>query len=382
MAEVSLATLLLKQTKTQIYEYALGIAAALGLAVSSWQPGDPTRSLYHVESELLATLEEIVSGYVTSGFLDYAEGDWLKVLAKQVYNVDVPGATYATTDVVLTNAGGGVYTVDPGDITVKSSLTGKTYRSTTGGYLPALGSITISVEAEEPGSDSTAGAGEIDEMVTIFLGVTCSNPLAAVGVDEQDAATTRKQCRDKLGSLSSNGPSDVYSFVALNSTLTGTTAVNRVKVFPDSETGQVSVAVAGPSGAVSAPIVGLVQSAIVKWATPLCVTPVVASAVNSPINVIATIWIKQSVNLTSTQIQAGVQSAMVDLFDSHPIGGDILLPGSPVGVLAQETVESKVRSAYPSHIVKVDVAIPSSDVSVSATTVLVLGTVTTTVNFV
>ncbi len=64
----SLASLLVQQTKTQIYEYALSIATDLGLPVTSWQAGDPTRSLYHLESELLATLETVVVGFISSGF--------------------------------------------------------------------------------------------------------------------------------------------------------------------------------------------------------------------------------------------------------------------------------------------------------------------------
>jgi hypothetical protein len=114
---VSLATLLIQETKDRILSTMLTIATDLGLPVTSWQPGDPTRSLFIIESEFLETLESVVVGFIQSGFLDYATGDWLKVLAKQVYNVDVPGATYATTTVTLTNNGGGVYDFLPGDIT-------------------------------------------------------------------------------------------------------------------------------------------------------------------------------------------------------------------------------------------------------------------------
>ena len=105
MAPPSLATLLVSHTKAEIYSFALKVATAVGLPVSSWQPGDPTRSLYHVESEFIAdALEPTVANYIASGFLDYAHGIWLKILAKQVFNVDVPDATYATADVVLGQA--------------------------------------------------------------------------------------------------------------------------------------------------------------------------------------------------------------------------------------------------------------------------------------
>jgi hypothetical protein len=84
VATPSLASLIIQETKAQIYQTAIDVATALGLPVTSWQPGDPTRSFYHLESEVLAKLEEIVVNFIKAGFRDYAEGEWLKVLAKQV----------------------------------------------------------------------------------------------------------------------------------------------------------------------------------------------------------------------------------------------------------------------------------------------------------
>lgn len=378
---VSLASLLVKETKAAIYTTALSIAVAIGLPVSSWQPGDPTRSLYYIEAETLSTLEEVVAGFIASGFLDYARGPWLKILAKQVFNVDVPEATFASTDVVLTNAGGGVYTIDPGDLTFKSSLTGKTYRNTTGGtLLGAGGTLVVTVAADEAGSDSSAGAGEIDTLITTLLGVTCSNPVAAIGLDEQDEATTRQQCRDKLGSLSPNGPRDAYSYVARNSTLTGTFAVNRVRVFGDSDIGEVTVYVAGPSGAIGAPDLALVEAAIVKWATPLCVTPTVLSASNVVIPITYTLWIYKSCNKTSAEVQADVQSALATMFASRPIGGDIIPPAT-TGAIYKSMIESTIRSTF-SQAFRVIVSLPLGDTALTNAQVPVLGAVTGTVNLV
>jgi hypothetical protein len=141
---ISLASLILTETRAAIYNYALGIATGIGLPVTSWQVGDPTRSLYHVLSAKLEAFESNISGYIKSGFLDHATGVWLKVLAEQVYGVAVPPATYAETTVVLTNASTNLYIIDAGDLTFASAITGKTYRNTTGGTL-ALGPATTPV---------------------------------------------------------------------------------------------------------------------------------------------------------------------------------------------------------------------------------------------
>src|SRR5687768_15687841 len=93
---LTLASLLIQETKTAIYETALKVAENIGLAVSSWQAGDPTRSLYHLEAEVLSVLEKLASGFISSAYPEYAEDEnWLVIGAKQGFNVDVPEATFA-----------------------------------------------------------------------------------------------------------------------------------------------------------------------------------------------------------------------------------------------------------------------------------------------
>jgi len=380
---VSLASLLIQQTKEQIYEYALGIATAVGLPVTTWQAGDPTRSLFNVESEILATLEATVVGYIQSGFLDYATGVWLDILADQVYSVTVPPATAATTAVTLTNNGGGLYAdIEAGDLTLKSTVNGKTYRNTTGGTLasgPAT-TLTLTFVADEAGSASSAGAGDINQMVTQLTGVTVSNALAATGTDKQSEATTRTQCRAALGVLSPNGPLQAYTYVALTPTLAGTGGVTRARAFGNSTNGQVTVFLAGPSGAISAADLALVTTAILKNATPLCITPIVASAVNVTVPVTYTIWVYTREGKTSAQIQAAVTAAIGQMFAARPIGGDII-PPALTGKLYSTLVETTIKSAVPEAF-RVDVVAPVADVDLTNGQVAALGAVTATVNIV
>jgi phage-related baseplate assembly protein len=384
MAVPSLASLLVQQTQAAIYAAALSIATTLGLPVTSWQPGDPTRSLFFIESTFLQTLENIVVGYIQSGFLDYASGQWLQILAWEVYGVEVPQATYAETQIVLTNSGGGVYEIAPGDLVVSSSASGATYTNTTGGTITGVGTagatLTLTVVADQAGSASTASATAINTMVTTYGGVTCSNPAAAIGTDAQDDATTRQQCRNKLGSLSPNGPAAAYAYVALNQTLTGIQTVTRARVYPDSETGDVQVYVAGPSGAVASGDVTAVQNAINTWATPLCITPTVTSANPVTVAVTYTLWIYQSVNQTTSQIEAAVQTVLENLFASRPIGGDIIPPAT-TGSLDASLIESTILAVFPQGF-KLTLSLPSADVALGNGDVAELGTVTPTINIV
>ena len=390
MPTPSLASLLVQQTKAAIYAAGLAVAQSIGLPVTSWQAGDPTRSLYFVEAEILETLETVVVGYIQSAYLDYASipnadgtpNPWLAIVAKQTFNVDIPDATFAETTVTLTNSFGGVYGIEPGDLTFKNSTTGATYHNTTGGtLLGSGGTLGLTVVADLAGSGGSASVAEIDTLVTPLSGVTCSNATAAVGIDQQDPSVTVQQCRNKLGSLSPNGPASAYSFVALNSALTGIQTITRARPYPDSDTGDVLLYVAGPSGAVGSPDVAAVQTAIQTYAAPLCITPTVASASNVTVAVTYTLWLYKSVNQTSAQIQAAVATSLANLFAARPIGGDIIPPAT-TGALYVSLIESTIRGVFPTQTFRVSVSLPSGDTALTNGQVPVLGTVTPTINIV
>ncbi len=384
MTTLSLASLIVEETKEAIYTRALSIANAIGLPVTSWLEGDPTRSTIHVEAEELSALESLVAGFIRSGFLDFAKGMWLKILAKQVFNVDVPEATFATCDVLMTNNGGGLYPdIAAGDLTFKNTTTGKTYHNTTGGTLasgPAT-TLTVTVVADEAGSDSSAGAGEIDNMVTQLLGVTCANALAGVGIDEQDESTTIAQCRDKLGALSPNGPREAYSFVARSPELSGTNAVTRVRVYSDSSTGDVTVYLAGPGGGVAEADRVLVETAIARYATPLCITATTLAASDVAVPVTYELWVYKRCNKTAAEVEADVEDALEQMFATRAIGGDIIAPAT-TGKLYQSMIESTIRSVFATDAFRVSVSLPATDTTLTNGQVATLGTVTATINLV
>lgn len=378
---ISLASLLLSETRAAIYNYALGIATGIGLPVTSWQVGDPTRSLYHVLAAKLEAFESNVSGYIKSGFLDHATGVWLKVLAEQVYGVDVPPATYAETTVVLTNSSTtNEYIIDAGDLTFASSVTGKTYRNTTGGTL-ALGpatTLSVTVVADEAGSASSAGAAEITRLVTSLDGVTCTNATAAVGIDEQDESVTKQQCRDMQDATSPDGARGAYAYFARNPDYGGTSAITRVRTYGDSTTGIVTIYLAGPSGGSSAADVALAQLAIVTWCLPLCITLVAAAATNVTIAVTYELWLYKSCNKTVAEVRTAVSTALGVLFSARPIGGDVVAPAT-TGKIYQSDILATIVKAIPEGF-RASVTVPSGDTALTNGQVAVLGTVTGTIH--
>lgn len=379
MSLVSLASLLVQETKAKIYARGIAIAQSLGVDTTSWVTGDPTRSLYHFLSEVLETLEVNVAGFVASGFLDYATGDWLTLLAKQVFNYDRGAATYASCTVELTNGGGGLYVIAAGDVTVRSATNGKTYRNSTGGTLAsgAGQKLSLTFVADEAGAASSATVGTITTMVTNYIGVTCSNTTAAIGTDQEKDASVRDQCRAKLGMLSPNGPRDAYNFVVRSSALTGVTDITRARTVGDSTTGNVTTYVAGSNGAVAGASVTAALAAVTKWAAPLTITPAVNNAGEVVVNIVYELWLYSTVGVTNAVIESKIVTDLTAMFAARPIGGDIIAPASS-GSLYHSLIESTIKAAYPDHIFRVALTTPAGDTALSIGAVAKLGTVTAT----
>lgn len=362
---IDIDTLLTRSTAASIWKYGLELAQALGLVPTSWRVGDPTRATFKFVADILGTYDAMVSEFIYAGWLSKARGDWLTVLAEELYGVTREAATYATPTVTLTNTGGGYYPLEVGDVTVKSTLSGQTYHSTQGGTLAAGTSLTLTFEADAVGSAGAVGVDEIDELVTTLLGVTIAGNTTAIGVDEQGDDDLKEACRNTLGALSPNGPPDAYAYVAKNSALTGVTEVTRARAVEDSTTGIVTVYLAGASGSVTAGAVTAVQSAIDIWARPLTIR---ATAVNS-----TEVVIPLTVTLGGTGIPVGIASDVSIAYAALLSGVDI------GGLVARSAIVAALHSLLVAKGVTsptVTLTLPAADVQLATGQIGIAGTVT------
>ncbi len=374
---INVGSLFSVQTVAVIFDRGISVARALGLPVTTWETGDPTRSLYMYLAEALNALEGSVAEYIKAGFLSSASGDWLKVLAWEVFGVEALEATYGTPTVTITNTKAGSYGIGPGDLTVSCSLTGKTYHSTSGPLDPTTmapiagnitGGMTVVFElvADEPGSDSNASANQIDTFVTTFLGLQIVSSTASIGQDEQSEDSIKTQCASTLGALSPNGPADAYEYVCRNPDLTGTLEITRARSVDDSDTGDVTVFLASASGPVSSDGVTAAQNACEQWATPLCITPTAQSSSTLVVNVAAVM-----LGDLPSNFAALATAAMQTLFPSLDIGdadGYLLDP---------TTITTAIRNAVPACTGFASYS-PNSPVSIPPGFVPTLGTVSIT----
>lgn len=333
----TIADLIVAKTKAVLYTGWLATATALGVPVTSWEVGDPTDSLAQWVTEEIAALELVFVDFCKSAFLDYAAADstlyeWLVIVADQQFGYTARTATYASCTYRLSNTTGAIYSFDPGDITVKNTLTGATYHNTQAGTLlggtpSATAILDLAIEADLPGSGSSAIIGEIVDLLTPFGDVTGVNTTAAIGQDAEPAASIVLACRNKLARMTNGGPRDAYVSVALDSTLTGTTVPTRARATSDSLTGVVSVYLASDSGAVPAPDLAKVQTALTEWAAPLCITPIAVSATACAVAFEYDVVLNSEWGTTDVEAHAEIYLAIQKWVASVPIGGYPGLPG-------------------------------------------------------
>ncbi len=310
--------------KAQIYS----ILDSSGVATTAWQPLSPLRTIIDVVSRLIATLQNLVVTAIRGSFLDTSDGAWLKTTSQQMYGVTAIEAEFAfsAAGLVLDNLGGGTYSFDPGEFVVKNTITGKTYFNPSVINIPALTTgILIDIQATEIGTASNAAPGQITELVTQALGVTCTNPAAVVGADAETDDELKERDRDSLGALSPNGAPGAYVYVAKTPSLNGGVVINRAVVLPPFGDGTLTLVVASSEGTVSGGDVALLQTAIDELCTPESVTATVVSATAA--NQLYTtgagraVTVYTSSGLTSSEVRDLVKAAMVAYVKALPIGG-------------------------------------------------------------
>lgn len=377
MVDFSLATLVVKVKKSAFFARFLQIAEALELPVTTWQTGDPARSLGLLAAEWFEAADVIVANFIAGGFLDLADENWVELLAEQVFGVARVQATYVTTTLVLTNTQGGEYTLDPGEVVAKCSATGKTYTSTSGGYLASGPGTTLTIDlvADEAGADSSVGVGDIDELVTNYEGVTVTNPFAAFATNKEAKATLILRCRAKLAALSPNGPADAHVYVALTPELSGAANVTKARVLAPPGDGTLTLVIASDSGPVTEDDRLAVEAAILELACPDVETPIVVSASAYSASVVYQLFLYSTVNLTEAEIVEQADAALDAAIVATPIGGD-------EGSLRVSKLVAALLGAFPGHAYRAIVTSPPADALLSTVQVAVAAAHTATITVV
>ncbi len=296
----------------------------LDVPADKWRKGGVASSILTVASIILSMFSFIIATVIQGFFLPTSSGVGLKALAFYVYGVDVPEATFATGNVTLTNAGGGVYSQAVGTYSVSNPTTGAVYTNAEAFVLSATSTATVLFRASDIGSAGNSVPGAVTNQVTGLIGVTVSNPTAFVGTDSPNDAAIRLLCTNKLASLSVRGVRTVYAYAiqtATNPTTLGAVNINRWSITESSHLGTVALVVASASGVVAADDLTGIRTRIEEVARPSGVGVTVTAAVDEIYAPTITIWVSAPAGSSSVAIKAIIDTAISDFISVYPIGG-------------------------------------------------------------
>ncbi len=321
---LTLEQLTTPQTADNIRSQMVTSLVSLGIPANLWRAGGVASTILTVVSLMLASTSLFVADVIKGFFLPLATGDGLILLAKYMYGVDAPAATFASGYVTLTNAGGAVYSgKQPGTLIFSDGTTN--YVNTSVVNIPALSTVVIPVEATITGTVGNAAPGAVTTMVTTLLGVTVSNPTAIIGSDAIGDAALRQLCLDSFGANSPYGPRSAYAYAiktAINSVTSTPVNVNRWSISPASSTGIVTIVVASPAGPVSADDLAAVSANIELLARPDTVTVNLSSATALAYTRTVIVYCIAPSGVLSANVSTACSASLVTMFENYPIGGE------------------------------------------------------------
>ena len=322
----------------------LGALEDLGFPVTSWEADGVAYQIVSVFAEQLAMVSLVQKGIASGGFLDLAAAlrnedgtdstPWLDLLSTYLYAVPRIEAAFASGDYEISNANAFAVVLAPGDIRAVNA-DGYTYTSATGGSVPAGGTLTLTLTADQPGVTGTASTGTI----TIQdgpTGLSGTNLSALVGLGQESNVALAARCRAKLASLSPNGAAAAYAYFAPLATTSGGVSLGVTRTgllaghydygttptppYPG-EVYLYAATASGPLGGSASPpaAVGACYELwryLMQWCVPDAVRLRVLPATVSLIPVTATVYVR-----TADIVVADVYEAIASYFATIPIGG-------------------------------------------------------------
>lgn len=321
-----------------------------GLPSDTWLTGGPMRVALKVIAYAFAASWAVVVAAISGGFLETATGRWLTLLAFYVYGVTRTPATFASGNVVFTNAGGGMYgPFDPGAFQVYNPDTKALYTNTASfTILPSATTAPIPFQALVAGSVGTSPVGTITSLQTPQPSVTCSNPADVVGLDAQSDDDLKTLCSNKLGALSMLGPRDAYRYAMRTALVSGQPVnINRSSLSRSSSTGRVTMIIASPSGAPTAADLTAVGANIEAIARPDTATVSLAGATVATSAQALTVYAVLTAGLDVVSLTTLIEDALTALGSSYDIGG-LTKPPSTQGWLYASDIVGAVKGAHAS----------------------------------
>lgn len=401
---VQLSDLIAEETTESVEIRIYTLCDDLGLPTTSWPDDGAIAILIRAIATIYAIVyNTLIIVAIRGGFLDYATGGWLTLLARNCFQTERNPATFATGLVTFTNTALGNYVINAGDtITVRNPSTGATYKADGPFTIPGVGSLAnVPIRADVAGTGSNSAATTISVLVDALPGVTCSNPAAVLGQDEELDEPLRERARLSAAATSPAGAPDAYRYVATSKVFRvdgSRVDVTKVSVVEDETGGTVTVYYGSPTGPTAD--LARVNTVITLGSTDVdhpvgAVVPAGVdyqgfSAVAKVIDITYDAFARASAGFTSQAIEDAIQADIEAFFPgiSNAIGGFIFDPPNP-GVLARDELIAIISQVAPGGgnvrpVLKVDLTtfLPATDTDLDPNELPTLGTITGTVTLI
>ena len=385
---ISLADLVAISTPEQNLAVELAYAYQLGLATTSWEPLDPTRTILQTNAYLASDYSAVVNLIAQGGYASYAAAmvdanglpitTWMDLLTPNLYNTVRFLATFATGQVPVSNSSATNYPYSPNNPLHFQYPTsgGATYTSVGTGVISAStsGQVLVIADAAYPGSLGNAAAGTILQLTTPLAGVTIQALLVPfIGTPQETNQALLLRSTNKLGTLSvtlnqiqqgstpvpsnPDPTSAAYDYVA-QSIAVGTPSsswpfyvsakVSRSQTFGNVGSGVVEMYLANSSGPSTTGDVAVIQAAVQALCVGQCITPIVNPATGINVTISYTIYYTRGLGYTQTQATTAIFNALALYFASVPVGGVPILGTN--GILPFAAVEDVIYDALPGAI--------------------------------
>lgn len=349
-------------TAEEFLESEISVAADIGLPTTAWQELSVVREMLYVDAHSCAQVSSSTNPTVRGGLLDWAEGPWLTLLADQVYDVQRIVSDFASGTMTLGDTTGAPYSFDPGDIRVLNEDTDTTHTNTTGGTIPANGTVSVTMLADSPGTESNVTSASTLSLITSLPGRTVAYLTDLIGQDEELDPALRQRCRDSLGRASPNGPAAAYDYFAKSAVRSDGTTIGVTRTRRVESNGTVTLYVADADGVVISTDVDFILAAINLNCVPTGFTALVYSATLLPVALAMTLTRDPNSTESDAAVEARITAAIIELFSIVPVGGKDSDSFKGVRI---STLITTVRVAGGSAITDVVFSAPSSDIALA-----------------
>lgn len=358
-----------------IFSQSLQIAADLGLPETAWQPISIGREIIYINSQIASNFSLVIQeGAVAGGFLTYAKGAWLTLLAHELFDTDRIENSSATGKITLVNSSPVPYTFGVGDVRVLNEAAQKTYTNSNGGTVGANSTLTTTeFIADEPGTASNLTLGDPLSLVTTAPGVLPFWQEDLIGQDEETDPALVDRSREANAKASPNGPRDAYDYFAKttqrpNGTFVGVTRTNVIQ-----GNGTTTVYAADADGALITADRGYVFDNINANVVPTGFTVIVPEPSCSEKSVPVSLLLIGNPDSSEAraQVETRVRNAIVAYFATVPVGGNKSqsFQGIFLGKLLRVVLDSAGQAILNAQLVlpAADVALLSAEIPKAST---------------